>query len=105
MMKKLILFFALIGGISFFASAQSTPRVVKKQVKQNVRIDHGIVNGELTGREARNLKRQQRHIQTEKKIAKADGVVTRREKAHIRQDQRIANRNIYRQKHDTQKRH
>jgi hypothetical protein len=33
-MKKLILFFALIGGISFFASAQTTPRVAKKQMKQ-----------------------------------------------------------------------
>ena len=104
-MKKLILFFALMGGLTFFASAQSTPRVAKKQVKQNVRIDHGIANGELTRQEVRNLTRQQRHIQAEKKIAKADGIVTRREKAHIRQDQRVANRNIYRQKHDAQKRH
>jgi hypothetical protein len=103
-MKKLILFFALIGGISFFASAQTTPRVAKKQMKQNIRINHGVVNGELTRREARNLKKQQRHIQIEKKVAKADGVVTRREKAHIRQDQRVANRSIYRQKHDNQKR-
>ena len=103
-MKRLILFFALIGGISFFASAQSTPGVAKKQVKQNVRIGHGVANGELTRREAKNLKKQQHHIQVEKRAAKADGVVTRREKAHIRHDQRVANRSIYRQKHDNQKR-
>jgi hypothetical protein len=104
-MKKLIVFFALIGGISFFASAQTTPGVAKKQVKQSIRIDHGVANGELTRREARKLKKQQRHIQVEKQIAKADGVVTRKEKAHIRHDQRVANRSIRRQKHDAQKRY
>jgi KaiC/GvpD/RAD55 family RecA-like ATPase len=103
-MKKLILFFALIGGISFFASAQTPPRVAKKQVQQNVRINEGVVNGDLTRYEAKQLKRQQKHIQKEKQLAKADGVVTKREKAHIRHDQRIANRSIYRQKHDLQNR-
>lgn len=104
-MKKVILFFALMMGISFFAAAQSTPKVGKVQVKQNVRINHGVVNGELTRRESRQLKRQQKHIQVEKKLAKADGVVTKRERGHIRHDQRVANRSIYRQKHDVQKRY
>jgi len=104
-MKKLILFFALIGGISFYTSAQITPRVAKKQVKQNVRITHGVANGELTRREARKLKQQQVHIQAVKRAAKADGVLTRKEKAHIRHDQRVANRSIYRQKHDAQVRY
>ena len=103
-MKKLILFFALIGGISFFASAQTTPRVAKKQVKQSVRIAEGVASGELTRHEAKQLKRQQKHIQVEKRVAKADGVVTRKERAHIRRDQRIANRSIYQQKHDNQSR-
>ena len=103
-MKKLIVFFALIGGISFFASAQTTPRVAKKQVKQSVRIAEGVASGELTRREAKQLKRQQKHIQVEKRIARADGVVTGRERAHIRHDQRVANRSIYRQKHDNQNR-
>lgn len=104
-MKKLIVFFALIGGISFFASAQTTPRISKKQVTQDIRIDHGVANGELTRREAHRLNKQQRHIQVEKQIARADGVVTRRERAHIRKDQRVANRSIRRQKHDAQKRY
>ena len=103
-MRKVILFFALVIGVSFFASAQVTPKATKTQVKQTSRIVHGVANGELTKREAKHLKRQQKHIQREKRAAKADGVVTRRERAHIRHDQRVANRSIYRQKHDVQKR-
>ena len=104
-MKKLILFFALIGGMAFFAEAQTTLKVTKKQVKQTARIEQGVASGELTKREARMLKQQQRNIQAEKRMDKSDGVVTRRERAHIRQDQRAANRNIYRQKNDVQKRY
>lgn len=103
-MKKLVLFFALVFGVSLFAAAQSTPKVRKTQVKQTIRIAHGVGNGELTRHEVKQLKRQQRHIQKEKRIAKADGVVTKREKAHIRHDQKVANRTIYRQKHDAQRR-
>lgn len=92
-------------GVSFFAAAQSTPKVTKTQVKQTARISHGVANGELTKREAKMLKRQQRHIRNEKRIARADGVVTKRERANIRRDQKIANRSIYNQKHDAQKRY
>jgi hypothetical protein len=103
-MKKLILFFAMIGGISFFASAQTTYGVAKKQVNQNIRISEGVASGDLTRREAQKLQQQQLHIQKEKQVAKADGIVTRWEKAHIRHDQRVASRSIYRQKHDLQNR-
>jgi len=103
-MKKVILFVALMMGISFYAAAQVTPKATKTQVKQTSRIVHGVANGELTRREAKNLKRQQKHIQKEKRIAKADGIVTKRERAHIRHDQKVANRSIYRQKHDAQSR-
>ena len=64
-MKKLILFIAMMGEISFFASAQTTPRVTKKQVKQNVRISSGVASGDLTRREAQKLQQQQFHIQKE----------------------------------------
>ena len=103
-MKKVILFFAIIMGVSFFANAQSTPKATKTQVRQTSRIAQGVENGELTRRETRRLERQQKHIQHEKRMAKADGVVTRRERANIRKDQKIANRSIYRQKHDAQSR-
>lgn len=104
-MKKLILFFGFVFGTALFASAQSTPIIAKVQVKQTVRIAQGVGNGELTRREAKQLRRQQKHLRKEKRLAKADGVVTRREKKHIRRDQKIANRNIYVQKHDSQSRY
>ena len=104
-MKKLIFLFAITMGCSIYVSAQTTTRVTKKQINQNVRIAEGISSGELTRREAKVLKRQQRHIRNEKRLAKADGVVTRSERASIRQDQRIASRSIYRQKNDVQSRH
>lgn len=104
-MKKVILFFALIMGVTFFAAAQATPKATKIQVRQSNRIAHGVANGELTRHEARQLKRQQKHIQNEKRVAKSDGVVTRRERAEIRRDQKVANRSIYRQKNDVQNRY
>lgn len=103
-MKKLTLLLAFTLGVTFLASAQTTPKVKKTQVKQSVRIAQGVHSGELTRREARQVKHQQRHIQHEKRIAKSDGVVTSREKANIRHDQRVANRTIYHQKHDNQSR-
>ena len=103
-MKKLVILFVLSFGITFLVSAQTTPQVTKRQVRQNVRIADGVASGELTKFEDRNLKKQQRHIQKEKRLAKADGVVTRKERAHIRHDQRVANRSIYKQKHDLQSR-
>jgi len=101
-MKKVILFFALMAGVSFFVSAQSTPNVAKSQINQSARITQCVANGELTRKETRLLKKQQKHIRAEKRLAKADGIVTRREKAHIRHEQKVANRSIYHQKHDRQ---
>ena len=103
-MKKLILLFGLFVGITFFASAQTTPKIKANQINQNARITHGVLNGELTRREAKVLRTQQKHIRIQKKIAKADGVVTKQERAAIKQDQRIANRSIRRQQHDAQSR-
>jgi len=101
-MKKFVLFFGLLVGIAAVASAQSTPKVGKTQVRQTTRIADGIASGELTPKEARHLENQQRYIQVEKKMAKADGVVTINERRNIRNDQRVANRSIRRQKHDLQ---
>lgn len=101
-MKKLVLFFGLMVGIAAIATAQSTPTVGKTQARQTVRIADGVADGELTQREARHLKNQQRHIQHEKNMAKADGVVTPYERKNIRHDQRVASRSIRRQKNDLQ---
>ena len=80
---------------SFTVQAQPTPKnVTKTQVKQVKRIKQGVKSGELTKKEATQLKRQQANIQRTKKRAKADGVVTRKERAIIRKKQTNASKNI-----------
>ncbi|MEL6673438.1 MAG: hypothetical protein AAFR61_14635 [Bacteroidota bacterium] len=104
-MKKFwILTAALSFLFSFSAMAQSTPVVKRSQIKQQKRIYQGVAQGELTKKETIRLQKQQRNIQRTKRVAKRDGVVTPKEKAVIRHKQARASRNIYRQKHDGQKR-
>jgi len=104
-MKRVLLISAFCFGMISLASAQHTPKINHRQQLQSIRITHGIKNGELIRPEAKRLAREQKHIQHEKRLAKADGKVTRRERKHIRRDQRIANRDIYRQKNDKQNRY
>jgi len=101
----LVFLFAAFAALSN-TNAQTTKHRVKiRQVKQNVRIAHGTVNGELTRRERKKLKRQQRHINRTKKRAAADGHVSAREKAKINRKQNRANRNIRRKKNNAVKRY
>ena len=101
-MRKIIIITALLlGGFVWQANAQTTtPKVTKKQVTQQARIQDGKKNGELTRAEKRQLQREQRRIQKHKRMARADGKVTRRERAILRKEQRRADRNIYRKKHN-----
>lgn len=80
-------------------------RLDKKQYNQHQRIRNGVQNGSLTHREARALRAQQRQVTAMKRVAKADGVVTRSERAIINNAQRKANRNIYNKKHDARQRY
>ena len=92
---KFIAAFVLMLVISTASNAQSG----RSKIQQK-RIEQGAGSGELTGREARRLERQQRHIRHEKRAARADGVVTPGERKEIRRHERRANRNIIRKKHN-----
>ena len=61
---------------------------------QHKRIAQGVRSGELTRNETRQLASEQRNIRLEKREARADGIVTPRERREIRRDERRANRNI-----------
>lgn len=91
--------------ISSVASAQTTPRVRKRQVNQQERIGQGTRSGELTRPETRRLEARETKIQHDKREAKSDGVVTKNERKHLRHEQNRTSRAIYRQKHDGQTRH
>lgn len=81
--------------------SQTTKKQVnKRQVVQSKKINQGVKSGELTKKEAVQLKAQQRNINQTKKAAKADGVVTPKEKAIIKHKQNKAAKNIAKKKHN-----
>lgn len=103
-MKKIIAIVAVVSVFGLFTkvSAQTTPGITHKQVKQQERIQEGRQSGELTRREAAGLELQQAKIQHDKRVAKSDGVVTTAERRKLHAEQHRASRAIYRQKHDAQ---
>lgn len=84
-----------------FAQA-NTPRVDQRQINQERRIDQGVTSGSLTRYEANRLERGQQHITNMETRAKADGVVTQKESAHLHHAQDVQSERIYAQKHDRQ---
>jgi len=71
---------------------------------QRHRIEQGVRSRELTRTEARNLSLQQRNMHRNVRRAKADGLITPRERKGIRMDQRQHSRSIYRMKHNQRNR-
>jgi len=102
---KLIILGLFVFAFAFSSQAQTaTPHIKKTQVKQHVKIKQGVQSGELTKREAVQLKQQQRHIKKTKRVAKQDGVIMKKERIKINSLQRRANANIYKKKHNTRAR-
>ncbi|MEO5681904.1 MAG: hypothetical protein ABIQ88_04640 [Chitinophagaceae bacterium] len=100
---SLLLAFLTAGTVSF--AQTQTPVVRERQENQQKRIGQGVKSGELTAKETRHLEAREIKIQHDKKEAKADGVVTNREKAKLHREQNRASRAIHRQKNDAQTRH
>jgi len=108
MKKKLIgstLILAFIGIASAASAQTATPRVTKRQENQQERIGQGVKSGELTAKETEHLEAREAKIQHDKKEAKADGTVTRSERAKLHREENRTSRAIHRQKHDGQVRH
>ena len=102
-MKKSVVFAALAVLVSGSVLA-GTPRYDARQQHQRERIVNGVQNGELTARETRRLAAGQVHLDRVERRAKADGVVTGRERAHMQHEANQQSRRIHRQKHDAQDR-
>lgn len=100
---KTKLIFILLLGFSMWTTATAqvcAPAIGQTQIRQQQRIHQGVRQGDLTRREAWQLKRQQGKIQYMKRQAWADGRITRGEKARIRAAQHQANRHIAVKKHN-----
>lgn len=85
-------------------ASAGTPRYDARQAHQQQRIVNGVKSGELTMRETRRLAAGQVHLNRVERRAKADGVVTAQERAHMQHEENQQSRRIYRQKHDGQDR-
>ncbi|RYE24990.1 MAG: hypothetical protein EOP51_05585 [Sphingobacteriales bacterium] len=103
-MKQLIFAATLLGTMLFTQMAEART-VHQRQYNQQERIQQGVRSGQLTHREAMHLRTQQSKIRNYKRMAMADGHVSRNERAMIYNERRYASRNIYHQKHDGQRRH
>jgi hypothetical protein len=76
-----------------------------RQVRQHQRIREGVRSGELTRREASRLRLEQKAVRREERRYRATGgALSSQERRDLRRDQNRASRDIYRQKHDGQKR-
>ena len=99
----LLLAFVSVASAGF--AQTKTPVVKERQENQQQRIAEGVKDGELTAKETKHLEGREVKIQHDKKEAKADGVVTRKERVKLHREQNRASRAIYHQKHDAQVRH
>ena len=93
---------ALLMGIMLITTASiAQTRTDKRERVQRVRIHEGRKDGEVTNREASLLNREQRHIHRTECLAKADGHVSRKERARLVHQQNRASRHIHRAKNNT----
>lgn len=84
------------------ADPSATPRIDKREARQEQRIQKGTASGALTSQEASRLDKGQAHVDHMQDKAAADGKVTKRERARIHHAQNKQDRHIKRQKHDRQ---
>ena len=87
-------------GFLFAQQKDNTPRVDKREARQQARINQGVKSGQLTPKEANRLEKQQTRIKANEAKAKSDGKVTPKERAKLMREQNRASRNIYRKKHN-----
>lgn len=104
MFKKAIFAAVALAVASASFAGDNTPRLDQREANQKARIQQGVRSGELTRPEARRLAAGQVHLRNAEARAKADGEVTRAERARLQHKADKQSRRIYRQKHDAQDR-
>lgn len=106
MKKHLIVAAGLSMLVTSLALAQmpgtATPQLDQRQQQQEQRIQQGVQSGALTPQEAGRLEQGQDRLQRMENKAKADGVVTKKERVLLNQAADQQSRQIARQKHDRQ---
>ena len=104
-MKRIVTIVVLAAAMASFAVIASadetaTPRIDRREARQQHRIAQGVKSGQLTPKETAHLERGQAHVERMEARAKADGKVTPQERARITRAQNHQSRAIYRKKHN-----
>ncbi len=88
------------------AAAQSVGKNIERRIeRQSDRIAQGVRSGELTRYEARQLKAENRHIRRKFDRFCRDSRLDRFERKRLTKLLRVANDNIYAEKHDAERRY
>ena len=105
MLGRVVAVAALIFAIStpVLAEPQSSG-IDKREHKQKERINQGVESGQLTKKEARRLRHEQKRIKAKEEAMKLDGTLTKGERKELQQDLNKASEHIAEQKHDAQTR-
>jgi len=99
---KRILMFGLV--LTLFATAASAQRGPGDKARQH-RVAEGYNSGELSRHEMRKLHHGKKFYNYEKRKAFRDGRLTYRERRHLAKLKRHDSRQVYRYKHNRQRRH
>ena len=97
---KTVLLASLVLAVTSASSFAGTPWIDARQNAQANRVSNGVASGRLTPTETMKLVQGQAHVQNLENQAKADGVVTLRERARIRTAQTIQSARIFIKKHN-----
>ncbi len=87
-------------GLPAAAQNVNDPGIQDREYRQQERIQHGINSGQLTPGEAAHLERQQCRIRSTEDAMKANGRLTRAERARLAHMQDHADQDISRLKHN-----
>lgn len=98
--KSVIVALLVVLSVGSVLSQTKTPRVDRRERRQQARIQEGVKSGELTGKEANKLEAQQGKIERDEMQAKADGTLSPAERMKLHREQNRASRKIYRKKHN-----
>jgi GH35 family endo-1,4-beta-xylanase len=77
-----------------------TPRIDAREANQQQRIANGVASGQLTAKETQHLEARESKLVADEKMAKADGVVTSKERARLTREENRDSRAIYKKKHN-----
>ncbi len=110
-MKRVILAGMLIGALAAgtattsFGQETKEGRIKQRKEKQQQRIADGVKSGELNGKEAARIERNESKLNKEiRRDRKDGGGLTNKEKAKINRQQNKISKEIYKEKHDGQTR-